>query len=81
MSPAQVSSLTNVIESSINCLVYLSVANYASSWHVATAEVGSAYKAFSVERIMGKVGVSVECGPAVLPKQIEPSLLHFCGGD
>ena len=59
MSRALVSSLTNVIESSINCLIYLSVANYASSWHVATAEVGSAYKAFSVERIMGKVGVYI----------------------
>ena len=35
------------------------MANYASSWHVATAEVGSAYKAFSVERIMGKVGVYI----------------------
>ena len=35
------------------------MANYASSWHVATAEVSSAYKAFSVERIMGKVGVYI----------------------
>ena len=60
MRSAQVSSLTNVIESTLNCVIYLnSVANYASSWHVATAEVGSAYKAFSVERIMGKVGVYI----------------------
>ena len=59
MSRAQVSSLTNFKASTLNCLIYLSVANYASSWHVATAEVGSAYKAFSVERIMGKVGVYI----------------------
>jgi len=35
------------------------IANCASSWHVATAEVASAYKAFSVERIMGRVGVYI----------------------
>ena len=35
------------------------MANCASSWHVATAEVASAYKAFSVERIMGRVGVYI----------------------
>ena len=38
---------------------YFAVANCASSWHVATAEVASAYKAFSVERIMGRVGVYI----------------------
>ncbi len=35
------------------------VGNNSSSWHVATAEIASAYKAFSVERIMGNVGVYI----------------------
>ena len=42
----------------VSC-VTSAVANCASSWHVATAEVGSAYKAFSMERIMGRVGVYI----------------------
>ena len=42
----------------LNCL-FFAVANCASSWHVATAEIASAYKAFSVERIMGRVGVYI----------------------
>ena len=40
-------------------LSFFAVANCASSWHVATAEIASAYKAFSVERIMGRVGVYI----------------------
>ena len=30
---------------------------------------------------MSAVGVRVECGPAVLPEEVEPPLLHLGGGD
>ena len=29
---------------------------------------------------MRAVGVRVECGPAILPEQVEPPLLHLDGG-
>jgi dual oxidase maturation factor 1 len=35
------------------------VAQSGTSWHVATAEISSAYKAFSVDKIMGRVGVYI----------------------
>ena len=38
---------------------FFSVGNNGSSWHVAEAEISSAYKAFSKEKIMGKLGVYI----------------------
>ena len=35
------------------------VGNNGSSWHVAEAEISSAYKAFSTDKIMGKLGVYI----------------------
>jgi hypothetical protein len=38
---------------------FLPVGNSGTSWHVANAEIASAYKAFSVDKIMGRVGVYI----------------------
>ena len=37
----------------------LSVGNNGSSWHTATTEVSTAYRSFSNEKIMGKMGVYI----------------------
>ena len=39
-----------------------SVGNSGSSWHVGKAEISSAYRAFSTDKIMGRVGVYIGLG-------------------
>lgn len=40
-------------------LLCLPVGNSGTSWHVGQAEIASAYKAFSNEKIMGNLGVYI----------------------
>ena len=46
----------------INPPSFLPVSNNGGSWHAGEAEISSAYKAFSDEKIMGKLGVFVGLG-------------------
>jgi len=40
-------------------LFKFSVGNYGASWHVAEGDISSAYRAFSNEKIFGRMGVYV----------------------
>jgi len=35
------------------------VGNYGSSWHVAEEDISSAYRAFSNEKIFGRMGIYI----------------------
>jgi len=42
-----------------NYLILFPVGNYGSSWHVAEGDISSAYRAFSNEKIFGRMGIYV----------------------
>ena len=43
----------------VKAFLSVSVGNSGSSWHVGKAEISSAYRAFSMDKIMGNVGVYI----------------------